>query len=173
MSFFSSLPYSKYSVYQKATQETQNYIGPRIPGIQQHEFCGVHLHILCGKKTELFFQTDLPTNKSKYDNLKWRVVIFFFCCRVSFLTICKSPGSFLHVYLTSGALWIPGWNILVKDQTFCIFYILIFIFLPALGIPLTEKKILSFSTLPSLPANSFLFTLLFKNSIYSFFPAKR
>lgn len=57
--FFPSLPYSKHSVYQKATKETQNYIGPRIPGIQQHEFRGIHLHILYGKKTERFFSKQL------------------------------------------------------------------------------------------------------------------
>lgn len=65
---FLSLPYSKHSVYQKATKETQNYIGPRIPGIQQHEFRGIHLHILHGKKIKLFFSKQLTsaTNKSKH-----------------------------------------------------------------------------------------------------------
>ena len=41
-----SLSYSKYSVDQKATKETQNYVGSVIPGIQQHELCGAHPHIL-------------------------------------------------------------------------------------------------------------------------------
>lgn len=54
LTFFASLPYSKYTVYQKATQETQNYIGPRIPGIQQHEFRGIHFHVLDREKRKLF-----------------------------------------------------------------------------------------------------------------------
>jgi hypothetical protein len=82
--FFASLPYSKYAVYQKATQETQNYIGPRIPGIQQHEFRGVHLHVLDREKRKLFFHTDSAINESKQN-----VVTAVYLYRVCFLTMCE------------------------------------------------------------------------------------
>lgn len=42
----SHLPYSKYSVYQKASKEAKNHVGPGIPGIERHELRRVHLHIL-------------------------------------------------------------------------------------------------------------------------------
>ena len=145
MRFFPSLPYSKYSVYQKATKETQNYIRPRIPGIQQHEFRGIHLHILYGKKTK---QSFFKAVKCSNQNI---LVVEAFLNHLLLLSALAStsrkmvtPGNFLslqsfqrlHGGQHPSALAL--WGSLLPTSA-CIFYISIPCVLPAVGLHPHEK----------------------------------
>lgn len=146
MRFFPSLPYSKYSVYQKATKETQNYIRPRIPGIQQHEFRGIHLHILYGKKTKQFFSKQLSVAIKTFF-----LVVETFLNHLLLLSALAStsrkmvtPGNFLslqsfqRLHRGQHPSALALWGSLLPTSA-CIFYISIPCVLPAVGLHPHEK----------------------------------